>query len=650
MTDGKPKRHRWEGIDTCKARGQAFLDLVGGTISVEVSGFPEEQALDVWLIDNRPGPGHSVKPEPGDAMVRLGHLKHAGGRAALEARLGPEAISGFEIDLVVVARAGEDPGKASLLFGSPSLFQRLYHSELREQFARRGEVGASRSSDPADQSLLSSPFRVLIPSPVYAQHTKGKPDLGSLVAKGEDLFFNEEFDGNGRTCGTCHPAENNLTIDPVFISTLPPTDPLFVAENNPALNFELNGGKRFEIPELMRKLGLILENVDGFENLEEKFTMRGVPHLLGISTSLDPPTIPFDNSLTGGIDPPAQRTGWSGDGAPGSGSLRDFATGAVVQHFPLTLNRVPGVDFRLPTDAELDAMEAFQLSLGRQQELNLNDMTFTDLKVTLGVVLFNRLDTSGGALGAGKCSLCHENLGANINSTFFTNLLGTPFPVTGNANFGTAVNDLPNLLADLIDASNNPRDGEEGFGFGTVTPPGGALPPGLCEEDFNTPSLVEAADTGPFFHNNAVETIEAAVAFYNDDAFNQSAGGTLLAAIDSGGIGIKLASTEVTAIAALLRTVNALDNIEFSNALLERAKYAWGHTASRRLQVAKANTEDAIDVLKGGALHPGAVKHLEQARGLIKSAGKRPFIRRFLIKKAIAQQKAARGRMVKKSK
>jgi hypothetical protein len=32
-----------------KARGQAFLDLVGGTISVEVSGFPEEQALDVWL-------------------------------------------------------------------------------------------------------------------------------------------------------------------------------------------------------------------------------------------------------------------------------------------------------------------------------------------------------------------------------------------------------------------------------------------------------------------------------------------------------------------------------------------------------------------------------------------------------------------------
>ena len=28
-----------------------------------------------------------------------------------------------------------------------------------------------------------------------------------LIAKGRELFFNETFDGNGRTCGTCHPEE-----------------------------------------------------------------------------------------------------------------------------------------------------------------------------------------------------------------------------------------------------------------------------------------------------------------------------------------------------------------------------------------------------------------------------------------------------------
>ena len=26
----------------------------------------------------------------------------------------------------------------------------------------------------------------------------------ALIAKGRDLFFNETFNGNGRTCGTCH--------------------------------------------------------------------------------------------------------------------------------------------------------------------------------------------------------------------------------------------------------------------------------------------------------------------------------------------------------------------------------------------------------------------------------------------------------------
>ena len=58
-------------------------------------------------------------------------------------------------------------------------------------------------------------------------------------------------------------------------------------------------------------------------------------------------------------------TGWSGDGAPGTGSLREFAIGAVTQHFTKTLARTAGRDFRLPTEHQLDAMEAFQLSLGR---------------------------------------------------------------------------------------------------------------------------------------------------------------------------------------------------------------------------------------------------------------------------------------------
>src|SRR5438046_9125310 len=104
----------------------------------------------------------------------------------------------------------------------------------------------------------------------------------------------------------------------------------------------------------MREFGLSQEKLDGFDDLKNKFVMRGVPHVLGLRNSVNSPAGP--------------RTGWSGDGAPGDGSLRSFATGAVIQHFTKTLNRVPGIDFRLPTADELDALEASQLSLRRQQD------------------------------------------------------------------------------------------------------------------------------------------------------------------------------------------------------------------------------------------------------------------------------------------
>ena len=39
-----------------------------------------------------------------------------------------------------------------------------------------------------------------------------------LIVEGRRLFFEETFSGNGRTCGTCHPAADNFTIDPDRIS------------------------------------------------------------------------------------------------------------------------------------------------------------------------------------------------------------------------------------------------------------------------------------------------------------------------------------------------------------------------------------------------------------------------------------------------
>jgi hypothetical protein len=310
------------------------------------------------------------------------------------------------------------------------------------------------------------------------------------------------------------------------------------------------------------------------------------------------------------------RTGWSGDGAPGDRSLRAFAVGAVIQHFTKTLNRVAGVDFRLPTDPELDALEAFQLSLGRDRDLDL-PLPLKGTVAKRGQEIF--LDN-----GLGKCNICHSNAGANTTR-------GTQD--AGNANFNTGVEDLPDHPADLTGERMPPDDG---FGI-----------PG--DGTFNTPPLVEAADTGPFFHNNAVDTIEGAVAFYNGQAFNNSPSGRFLAGQDPKGVGIQLDATQVVAVAAFLRVINALENVRLSVELLKEST-AFGfferEKARQRLRRALRETNDSIAVLAGAGLHPEAVEELNDARRLTRSASGRFLGRGRLTRQAIQAQERARAHII----
>jgi hypothetical protein len=568
-----------------KAGGHLTLDLTNGSLSVEVQGLPPTETFDVWLIANRPGPGRSVKPETGDAMLRIGRLKPKGSATTLETHLDRKQLAGFAIDLVVVTRAGESPEDGGLLFGSPTLFQRIYYSEQAGRlatFVERGR-GGTRDSEPG-ANLLVAPFSVLVPAPAEAQQVDLADLFDALVAQGEELFFKETFNGNGRTCGTCHPARNNFTIDPAFIATLPANDPLFVAEFMPAL------AENFENPTLMRQFGLILENVDGFDHLESKFVMRGVPHTLALSTSLRSPSGPIE------------RTGWGGD----RGSLRDFATGAVTQHFTKTLKRRPGKDFRLPTDGELDALSAFQLSLGRRDELVLTGTNALTLKPAGGAVnpeLGRRIFVNPPAFGVspdltiaqGKCNLCHTNAGAN-------NASGV------NLNFDIGVENVVPHRADVT-GEPRPRDG----GFGTNLKFDGSFGDGT----FNTPPLVEAADTGPFFHNNLVDTIEDAVRFYTTSAFSASPNGV-------GFIGaITLSNQEIADIGAFLRSINALENIRSSLDRADRANGASNFGQAKKLLVlATADAGDAIKVLQGAGLYSSAVADLEDAKEKLVEASK----------------------------
>jgi hypothetical protein len=445
---------------------------------------------------------------------------------------------------------------------------------------------SSKKRLPVVLVLLATSCREAPPRPI--------PGTEKIV-EGRRLFFEETFAGNGRTCGTCHPARNNFTIDPTFIATLPPDDPLFVADTSSGL------GHRLENIKLIRGVGLIMENLDGFADLDNVFTMRGVPHTLALRVSIASAQGP--------------RTGWSGDGSPGDGSLRSFATGAVIQHFTKTVNRVPGIDFRLPTDAELDALEAFQLALGRQQELAL------PLRLRSAVALRGQAIFNSGT--EGKCSACHFNAGANGSPQIFG-------PNPGNRNSDTGVEDLPDQPADLLGEKNPPDDGFDFPGDGT----------------FNTPGLVESADTGPFFHNNSVETIEGAVAFYTGAAFTNSPAGQLL--VGATGSAISLDGTQIVAIAAFLRVINALENIRQSIELLQARVdnvIVPAEDFSALLSRAQDEINDAIMVLEGGGLHPDAVARLVEARRLTDDAStrRRPT---DLAGQAIAELERARGLII----
>ena len=521
------------------------------------------------MIDNQPDPGHTTLAEHGDALKKVGTYAVVSGRHTLSVSLGPAAFTSFFPDRAFVVRSGQSPVDGFVLTGPTTFFARLRHRQVR--FVDR--ASAALGFDPT-----AAATRVA--------------DAGRVTAQGRQLFLNETFDGNGRTCGTCHVETNNFTVDPELIATLPPTDPLFVAETNPAL-------ATLENSDLLRRFGLILVNADGFDP-SRGFVFRSAQNVQALANSMTPqdPSFGIDFSTNGRNPNPPERLGWGNDGPP----LRDFALVAIAQHAPTTLSRTPGVDFRVPTDEELDAMVAYQLSLGRQEDFNLPTLELKSTLATNGKTLY--LD-SGNLLEPGhkNCNGCHFNGGGSAGMSFNDQTPGFPdidgSPRGFNIGASTNLNETPLALALSL-----PRDG----GFGQIPTVFGSfgntddLPPpfGHFEiEEFNSPPVVESADTGPFFHNHTVNDLESAVAFYGTPAFQTT--------LQNFAVPVNISADpddpEVLAIAAFLRVLNALENIRSSINIAERGRRM--RTADDMRELARlsiAETIDAMQVLSDGAL------------------------------------------------
>ena len=568
--------------EAVNAGGRVTVDLAAGTVSSYVELLPVAGAFELWLIDNQPGQGHTTLAERGDTLRRVGTYGMAAGRHTLSESLGAKTFAGFYPDRAFVVRAGTSPVDGFVLTGGSTLFERLRHRQVR--FVDHTTTPAGFDPDAASRAR----------------------DFAKLVGQGRQLFVKDTFEGNGRTCATCHVEANNFTVDPAFIAALPADDPLFVAETNPALT-------TLERSDLLRRFGLILVNADGFD-ASRGFVLRGAQNVQALGNSMTPqtPEAGIDFSTNGRNPNPPERLGWGNDGAP----LRDFALVAIVQHAPLTMSRRPGIDFRMPTDEELDALAAYQLSLGRQEDFDLPKLELKSALATQGKALY--LDT--GTLfepGHKNCNACHFNGGGTTAIPFIPGIRLDTNPKGFSIAAATNVNETPLAVSLAL-----PRDG----GFGQVPTVFGSfgntedLPPpfGHLEiEEFNSPPVVESADTGPFFHNHSVDGIEAAVAFYGSPAFKNSLVGSAAPITLSADVN----DPEVRAIAAFLRVLNALENIRSSIDVAERGRTMTAVDDRRDLtRLSLAETEDALEVLSGGALAGEGDSAIRSARTRLTTA------------------------------
>jgi cytochrome c peroxidase len=336
-----------------------------------------------------------------------------------------------------------------------------------------GALGRTQNFNNYGTGQYNADFAIHTAAPRNSAGATAGITVASSINQGRNLFLLEPFNGNGRTCSTCHHPDIGFGLSPTKISFMNPSDPLFVAENDPSLsdleNSCLLHGSR----------GVNLENIDGFANPP---VFRGSPNLINLSF-----TAPF---------------GRSGEFA----NLQIFATGAVEQHFPKTLarNSNPGsgtLDFRLPTSAELADMEAFMLSIKLPADGNFSLQRMIDAAVARAPASAAAIEHGRalffGETGSAKCFKCH-------NGPVFASV--DPSLGIGNQSFDTGVSDL------FINSS-----------FPDACLGGQPLPPEAGgNRTFSTPQLIGIANTAPYFHSNAIPTLHETVAFYTGPEFNNS--------------------------------------------------------------------------------------------------------------------------------
>jgi hypothetical protein len=232
----------------------------------------------------------------------------------------------------------------------------------------------------------------------------------------------------------------------------------------------------------------------------------------------------------------------------------------------------------------------------------------------------------------GRCNVCHQNAGANFIDT------------GRNRNFDTGVN---RGFSPLTNGRFGPDDDvleDGGFGGKGLAQPNIVTLPfdppvnnGFGDNTFNTPSIIEAADTLPAFHTNFFgapgpsgtdnDNIEDVVTFYAG-LFNQSPAAAFLNGVFGAPANV---GPNIASIGRFLRALNVALNLDMAKQRLRASQailvqFQDQHLAIQRrlIELAVAEIDDALEVLQDPAtpqpFYPIAVDRLGLAKTEIAAA------------------------------
>jgi len=344
------------------------------------------------------------------------------------------------------------------------------------------------------------------------------------VFEGERLFDRETFDGNGRTCLTCHSRDTG-TVSPADARARfrrNPSDPLFVHDGSDDDNGDGFGDGQHVTR--MLQSATILMRIRLHDNVEVKGhpEIREVTVRRGIPTTLNPPA----------LDPVLMLDGRQP-------TLQDQALGAITQHAQAT---------RAVTPRELDLIANFQktprfyssaetllfaftgrtpeLPAGRTASEKRGRTFFEDVPPDFTVTPPN--------FKVGACAACHSGPMMNQTNQFlpvavppgsrFQDVLVSAFNVAGNPVIDFIFHNQPN---DLDPATN--QDGVADGNIEVSSPdPGRALITGRADDNFvqlptasfdhlnafKISPLRGIRNTAPYFHDNSASTLEDVVEHY----------------------------------------------------------------------------------------------------------------------------------------